>query len=175
MADDRVVFSVPWFEILERFANGSGAPHYLLQASDYVSVLASTKEGSLLLVQQYRPAVRGMTLELPSGHVDSGESPEAAARRELAEETGYEAQVFEHLGTLAPDTGRMANKLWCYYASGTTPVTSPIEREEGVKLVRCAPHDLIRKINRGEIDHALTLAVLMLATVKGRLAIAIEE
>lgn len=171
MPDDKVVFSVPWFKILERSGNGGSSPHYLLSASDYVSVLAATADGSLLLVRQYRPAVKAHTLELPSGHVERGESPEAAAGRELAEETGYEAAGFEHLGTLAPDTGRMINQLFCYYASGATPLQHEVEREHGVELVRMAPDELIRRVNDGEIDHALTLAVLMLAAVKGRLAL----
>jgi 8-oxo-dGTP pyrophosphatase MutT (NUDIX family) len=172
MTEDKVVFSVPWFEILERSANGGNSPHYLLRAKDYVSVLAATAEGSLLLVQQYRPAVRAQTLELPSGHIEDGESPETAARRELAEETGYEAEKFEHLGTLAPDTGRMTNKLWCYYASRATRLRSAVEREQGIRLVRCAPRDLLRQVSDGEIDHALTLAVLLLAAVRGRLSVA---
>lgn len=169
MTDDRIVFSVPWFNILERPANGGDAAHYLLSTNDYVSVVATTEDGTLLCVQQYRPALKAHTLELPSGHIEKGESPEAAARRELAEETGYEAEAFEHLGTLAPDTGRMVNRLWCYYACGATPLRSEVEREQGVELVRLAPAELARRLHEGEINYALTLAVLMLAALKGRL------
>jgi len=172
MTDDRIVFSVPWFNILERPGNGGDAAHYLLSASDYVSVVASTADGALLFVQQYRPALKARTLELPSGHVEEGESPEAAARRELAEETGYEADTFKHLGTLAPDTGRMVNQLWCYYACGATPLRSEVEREQGVEMVHLAPDELFRRVHEGEINHALTLAVLMLAVLKGCLPVA---
>ena len=175
MTDDGVVFSVPWFDILERSANGTAQPHYLLRTSDYVSVLAAIPDGSLLLVRQYRPAVQALTLELPSGHIEDGESPEAAARRELAEETGYEAETLIHLGTLAPDTGRMTNKLWCYYATGAMPLRSEVPREHGVELIRMAPGELLRRVNSGEINHALTLAVLMLAAVKGRLPLTTHE
>src|ERR1022692_697908 len=118
--DDKIVFSVPWFDILARAVEGSAAPYYFLRTSDYVSILAATTDGSVLLVRQHRPAVGKETLELPSGHVEDGELPEAAARRELAEETGYEAKKFELLGTLAPDTGRLENKLWCFYAGNAT-------------------------------------------------------
>lgn len=175
MTDDRVVFSVPWFKILERSADGGSAPHYLLSASDYVSVLAATTNGSLLVVRQYRPAVQAHTLELPSGHIEQGESPAVAAARELAEETGFEAKEFVHLGTLAPDTGRMVNQLWCYYAAGATKLRSEVPREQGVELIRMAPGELVRRVHSGEINHALTLAVLMLAAVKGRLPLATHE
>ncbi len=168
---DKVVFSVPWFDILERAVEGSASPYYFLLTSDYVSVLAATTKGSLLLVRQFRPAVGNETLELPSGHVEKGELPEAAARRELAEETGYEAKKFELLGTLSPDTGRLGNKLWCFYADGATQLPSPVNQEEGIRLVRCDPGDLIRRVRQGEMNHALHLAVLLLAAMGGWLPV----
>ena|ERR1700676_4243168 len=172
---DKVVFSVPWFDILERPVEGSSSPYYVLRTSDYVSVLAATKKGSLLLVRQFRPAVGEKTLELPSGHVETGELPEEAARRELAEETGYEAEKFELLGTLTPDPGRLANKLWCFYAGEATPVESPVNQEEGVKLILCEPRDIMRHIRRGEFNSGLHLSVLLLAVLGGRLQSGLES
>ena len=172
---DKVVFSVPWFDILARTVDGSTSPYYFLRTSDYVTVLAVTTEGSVLLVEQYRPAVGAQTLELPSGHVEDGESPEAAARRELAEETGYEARQFDLLGTLAPDTGRLGNKLWCFYAENATKVRSHVNPEEGIRLVHRKPDHMLREVRAGKIDHALNLAVLCLAAVQGRLAVGGES
>jgi 8-oxo-dGTP pyrophosphatase MutT (NUDIX family) len=111
------------------------------------------------------------TLELPSGHVENGESPEAAARRELAEETGYEAAKYRLLGTLLPNTGRLANKLWCFYTDGATQMRSRVNREKGVQLVRCEAPELFRQIATGKINHALNLAVLFLAAVRGSLSL----
>ncbi|MBZ5636449.1 MAG: NUDIX hydrolase [Acidobacteriia bacterium] len=168
---DSVVFSVPWFDIVSRTVDGATSPYYLLRTSDYVTVLAKTTDGSVLLVQQFRPVVGAETLELPSGHVEEGESPEVAARRELAEETGYEAQEFELLGTLAPDTGRLGNKLWCFYAQNATLIRTPTDLEEGVRLVLYEFDNLLRDVATGKIDHALHLGVLLLAAVKGRLVV----
>jgi ADP-ribose pyrophosphatase len=171
---DKIVFSVPWFDILERPVEGSSSPYYVLRTSDYVSVLAATKKGSLLLVQQFRPAVGEKTLELPSGNVEIGESPEQAARRELTEETGYEAERFELLGTLTPDPGRLANKLWCFYAGDSTPVDSPHHQEQGLQLILCEPCDVMRYIRQAEFNNALHLSVLLLAALKGRLQASLE-
>src|SRR4029077_7237098 len=158
--DDKVVFSVPWFDILERPVKGSASPYYVLKSTDYVSVLAATKEGSLLLVRQFRPAVGEETLELPSGHVENGELPEAAARRELVEETGYQAAKFELLGKLTPDPGRLGNKLWCFYAGDATHVDSRVDREAGVHLILCEPCDILHHIRLGEFKSGLNLSVL---------------
>ena len=68
-------------------------------------------------MRQYRPAVEERTLELPSGHVDPGETPIAAATRELMEETGYVADKIEEIGVIRPDTGRLSNRLWCFFAT----------------------------------------------------------
>jgi ADP-ribose pyrophosphatase len=167
--NDRVVFSVPWFDILERPVAGSNSPYYVVRASDYVTVLAVTSDGSVLLVRQFRPPIGVHTLELPSGHLEDGESPETAARRELAEETGYEAQELELLGALAPDPGRSTNKLWCFYAHHATEIRSPIQREDGVELVLCGGRDLARQVSEGKIDHASDLGVLLLAAMRGLL------
>jgi ADP-ribose pyrophosphatase len=167
---DKVVFSVPWFDVLERPVKGSAMPYYVVKPADYVAVLASTAQGRVLLVRQFRPVLGLETLELPSGHLENGETPEEAARRELAEETGYEAEEFELLGTLHPDVGRLGNKLWCYYAPGASKIRSPVQREEGVEAVLCETGELLRHVGEGKITHAMNLAVLFLAGMKGRLA-----
>jgi NUDIX domain len=131
LMEDKIVFSLPRFEIVARTIEGSNSPYYLLRTADYVSILALTTEGSLLLVWQQRPAVETETLELPSGHVKQRESPETAARRELAEETGYEARRFELFGMLAPDTGRLANNLWCFFVSDATLLQPHVKPEVG--------------------------------------------
>ena len=126
---DQVVFSTPWFEIVEKHPTAGGTPHYALLTKDYVSVVAVTRDGRLPLVRQYRPAVGRTTLELPSGHVEDGETPEAAARKELLEETGLVADDWTCLGDLSPDTGRLANRMWCFFAGArgrpTTRRTGP--------------------------------------------------
>lgn len=169
--DDTIVFSVPWFDILARAIDGSESPYYFVRTNDYVTVLAATTEGLLLLVRQYRPAVGVETLELPSGHVEDGESPEAAARRELLEETGYEAQEFELLGKLMPDTGRLGNRLWCFYTDRATQTRGAVIPEAGIRLFQCRPSELIRYVTEGKVDHALHLAVLLLAVLRERLPV----
>ena len=162
------VFSTPWFNIEAKTINGSESPYYALTLLDYVSILAITNEGQVLLVRQYRPVVEVETLELPSGHVGKGETPEEAARRELMEETGYEAHDIELLGTLIPDTGRLGNKLWCFFASSVTE-RRDLAVEEGIELTKCTISELMNLIKEGKFNHALNIAVLALAVQRKNL------
>lgn len=105
IASRRTVFSTPWFQVVSKLIEGDSHPYYALSLPDYVCVVALTNARRLVLVRQYRPAVEELTLELPAGHVDPGETPEHAARRELLEETGYSCDRLELVGDLHADTG----------------------------------------------------------------------
>jgi 8-oxo-dGTP pyrophosphatase MutT (NUDIX family) len=133
---DRTVFTTPWFQILESAPSDGGHPHYRIQSSDFVVIIAKNLDGSLILVRQFRHGVEAMTLELPAGHVDAGQTPEEAARRELLEETGYEAEHLTLVGKLSPSTARFTNRVWCYFAGNCRFVPSPdISREVGVEVL----------------------------------------
>lgn len=164
------VFSTPWFNIEEKTVNGLKSPYYALKLLDYVSILAIDTESRVLLVRQFRPAVNEDTLELPSGHVEEGERPEEAARRELLEETGYEAKSLELLGILNPDVGRLSNKLWCFFAPNVSK-RKDIAAEEGIELRRSSVDQLMNLIQEGKFSHALNIAVLFLAMLKGDLKV----
>ena len=144
----------------------------MLDVPDYVAVVARTAAGGVMLVRQHRPVVGRETLELPSGHVDAGESPEQAARRELLEETGMEAGSIELLGVLVPDVGRLVNRMWCYFAPDVTPAVAPVPAEQGLTCIEVPEQELLAMALDGRIDHALNLAVLFLAVSKARLSAA---
>jgi ADP-ribose pyrophosphatase len=161
----KVVFDTPWFEVQARESQTHGQPHYVVVPPDYVSVIPMTEKGEVILVEQFRPATGGMTLEFPSGHVDPGETPEQSARKELVEETGFEADQWQYLGVLNPDTGRLGNRIWYYLASNVKPSSTQVE--EGIRVVTMPLPELLEKIRKGEFTHALHCAALMLASVKG--------
>lgn len=162
----RIEFATPWFEVVAKRTSGGAAPFYALRMLDYVSVAALTAEEELVLVRQYRPAVERYTLELPSGHVERGETPEQSARRELAEECGLRAPELELLGAPVSDTGRHENRLWCYVARGVRPVKGSYVPEPGIERILVPRGRLPEVMAGGEFDHALNLAVLMLVLVR---------
>lgn len=165
-------FDTPWFSVIAKTVEGmpgntGDAPYYAIKPEDYVSILAINNNKKVILVRQYRPAIEDYSLELPSGHVKTNEKPEVAAKRELTEETGYLAQNVELLGCLTPDTGRLLNKLWCYFAKDVILEGSTTKHEEGIDLVLCSVQDLKKYIAESEFNHALNLALVSLAIVKG--------
>jgi ADP-ribose pyrophosphatase len=163
--EEKIVFDTPWFQLVAKTPPGWDSPHYSIRTQDYVSVVAVSPSAGLVLVRQFRPAVAAACLELPSGHVERGETPEAAARRELFEETGYRAGRLRLLGRLAPDVGRLGNALWCFYAGDAAPARARGE-EAGVETV-CYRGSLRALLAEPDFNHALHLAVLFLAVAQG--------
>ena len=159
----------PWVTLVARTVErAGGAPqvfHSLAQA-DYVSVLALTPDGRIPLVHQFRPAVEKVTLELPGGLLDSREAPAAVAARELEEEAGLRASAAPVLlANLVPDTGRLENRFWCFFIRA-----EPLAQwhpEPGVERLLVTRGELRAAILDGRFDHALHIALIGLAVMRG--------
>ena len=139
-----------------------------LDQADYVSVLAQTTDGRIVLVRQFRPAVEAETLELPGGLLGAGEDPAICAARELEEETGYRATApLVLLGRILPDVGRLDNALWAYYAEGveSAPSWSP---EPGVEPALFDKAEFLRTVAAGGLANGPHLGMLALAHAQGR-------
>ena len=168
LINKEIEFSTPWFEVEAKTYDNSDLPYYALSLSDYVSVIATTQDGKILLVRQFRPVKDEITLELPSGCVDEGETPEITARRELFEETGFEAQEMELLTVMNPDVGRLGNKLWCFFSPNVKQIF-PKPQEVDIELVCYSTSELSKLIQDGEFKHALNLAVILIGFQHGKL------
>ena len=130
----------------------------VLDSPDWVNVVPLTADGQVVLVRQYRHGIRRVTLEIPGGMVDANESPEAAALRELGEETGFVAERVRFLGRVSPNPAIQNNFCHSFLAEGccrtTQPRPDPYERIEVVLRPLGQIAELIR---REEIAHALVI------------------
>ena len=166
---DKIVFKTPWFNILAKHPHGHDQPYYVIQSTDFVVIIALNSQGHLLLVRQFRPPFGGYTLEPPAGHVESGETPEAAARKELCEETGHEAGHLELIAKLSPSPARYTNTMWIYFTENARPALEPKHpREAGVE---CVFHiGRVRALTRNkEFVSAGAWASIFAAVARGKL------
>jgi ADP-ribose pyrophosphatase len=168
--DSQTVFSTAWFDVVAKTMRSGESPYYSLRLPDYVGVLAITEDQRILAVRQYRPAVERLTIELPAGLIDPGESPAETARRELLEETGYRAEEIQVLGELTTDTGRMSNRIWACFAPSVRKAASH-ESESGIETLTYTTKELREAIKAGHFNLSLHVAIVMLAVAQKAIAI----
>jgi 8-oxo-dGTP pyrophosphatase MutT (NUDIX family) len=142
---------------------GQAQSFYCIDCPDWINVIPLTAEREVLLVRQYRFGTGEITLEIPGGMCDPGESPEETARRELHEETGFEARRWTGLGWVHPNPALQNNRCHTFLAQDLVPVpgASPDPHEE-VELVRRPLSSIPDLIARREITHSLVVAAFVL-------------
>lgn len=148
----------------EALSPRTGRPHdfYVIKTGDWVGIIPLTPDREVLLVRQFRHGSKSFSLEIPGGLVE-GDDPEEAARRELREETGYEAEGLELLGVLRPQPAIFDNRYFTFLALGVKEVGRPILDEgEDLELVKVPLEEIPALMARGEIDHALVFASFQL-------------
>ncbi len=130
-------------------------------AAAIVALMNDGEDKEVLLVEQYRKAIDGPILEIPAGTIEEGESPEECAKRELIEETGFQASKLDKLIEYYPSPGFSSEMIHVFKASGLKKV-SDAEAELSIKFVRL--EELRAKIRNGEIkDGKTVIGVLMIA------------
>ncbi len=118
-------------------------------------------EDRVLLIRNYRFAVKKTLWELPAGTLESGESPETCAARELIEETGYQADQIKPLLHFYTTPGFCDEILYAYEASGLTFVGQNLDEGEQIEVVPTPFAKAVEMIFSGEIVDAKTISVLL--------------
>lgn len=149
--------------------NGSEHPRVVIDAPDWVTVVPVTPRGQVVLVRQFRCGIWAPTLEVPGGVIDPGEAPARAAARELEEETGFRAREILPLGVCHPNPPIQANRTHSFLALGCERVgEARPEAGEDIEVELVERDELPRRVLGGEITHALVLAALYYAELRGR-------
>src|ERR1041385_7841219 len=125
-----------------------------LEHPNWVNVVPLTSDDQVIMVEQWRHGTRSVHLETPGGLMDANESSEHCARRELLEETGYEAGELIPLGTVHPNPAFQNNLQHYVLATNCRKVREPdLDHAEDI-AVRLVPlPDIPGMIRAGKITH----------------------
>ncbi|HET7870747.1 MAG TPA: NUDIX hydrolase [Actinomycetota bacterium] len=126
------------------------------------AVLPVTSQGDVLLVRQFRPAIRRALTEIPAGILDvDGEDPLGCAARELFEETGYRHRSIEFLGGIYTSAGFVDEYIHLFEAwTGDEQEGSP---EDGIEVLRRPLDEMVAAARAGRVRDAKTAVALLLA------------
>mgnify|MGYP003607287840 FL=1 len=139
--------------------NGQPAYREIIRHPGAIGVVARLDADRFVLVRQYRKAVESVMTEVVAGMLDPGEAPEAAARRELEEETGYSARSMTYLGTLYASPGYVDEEVKIFLADLNPEVQATrFDHGEHVETVVWTRSAWSAAIRAGDVRDAKTLA-----------------
>ena len=144
--------------------NGRPAPREIVVHKGAAAVIPVYEDGTTLLVRQHRVSVDRVTLEIPTGKLDSwGEDPYDCAVRELREETGLSAGRYTLLTSLLTTPGFCTEKIAIYLAEDLTQGETNPDEDEFLGLVRMPLEEAVSMVMRGEIRDGKTVSGLLMA------------
>ena len=142
-------------------------PFYVLEAAPWTNVVAVTEDGQVVLVSQFRHGVEEVSLEIPGGIVDPGETPEEAAGRELMEETGYAGRL-RPLGAVSSNPAILDNRTHLFVAEDARRVAEPQpEPDEDFEMSLVPVGEIAGLLSSGRIHHSLCVCALSLYLLEG--------
>lgn len=165
VTDTKRLLHTPVFDVNEQHeiaATGLEGDYVAMEAPDWAMVVAEYQD-SFVLVRQWRHSAECLSLEFPGGVVDGGEDAATAARRELKEETGFEAGKLTHLGTVSPNPALFKNQFHVFLAEELRQTgAQSLDSDELLTYELMPTDEVIRGYGKGEFAHALMGTALML-------------
>lgn len=150
------------YKEMVRLPDGKERPREIVAHPGAVALVVVDNQDRLVMVRQYRRATGKVLLEIPAGTREAGEDSEACARREVREETGYEAGTVERLGGFYSAPGFCTEYLDCYLLTNLTESTSGGDDDENIETELLTSEEAVVAIERGEICDAKSICGIML-------------
>ncbi|MBB5182084.1 NUDIX hydrolase [Catenisphaera adipataccumulans] len=158
--EEKQIIKNQWIDLREtayRFPDGTiGRPFYNISRQNYVVIVASDENGRYLCVHQYRHGLGKVTTEFPAGGIESGETLEQAARRELKEETGYESDSWQYLLAVPSYATIADNYAYIFKAENCRKVSRQhLDDTEFLQVSTCTDEQLQNMTQEGHFEQAI--------------------
>jgi len=164
MAADELLLQTSRFQVVRRtqsLADGTAHNREIVVHPGAVVILPLLGDGRVCLIRNQRIAVGEELIELPAGTLNPGEDPLETARRELAEETGYQAECWQRLHEFWMSPGILNERMHLYLATGLEPGPAAPEVGEQIRTLVVPWEEALELIDAGQIRDAKTLASLL--------------
>ena len=142
--------------------NGEDTTREYIRHPGAVAIVPVLADGRVVLVKQCRYPINTLLWEIPAGKLDHGENedPLECAKRELSEETGYEAEKWEKLLSIATTPGFSDEIIHLYKAEGLTKYAQQTDDDEFIGIQAFTPSELHQMVQSGALYDAKTLCAL---------------
>ncbi|MDR2938926.1 MAG: NUDIX hydrolase [Clostridiales bacterium] len=157
---DGQIFNVYHDEVV--LEHGRPAVREYIEHGAASCVLPITDDGKLIFVRQYRHPVKERLLEIPAGMVENGEAPEAAALRELEEETGHKAKEIKFLTKMFSSAGFCTEILYIYLAKNLEITKQNLDADEFVSIEEYTLKEATDMVYSGEVKDSKTIVAVMM-------------
>lgn len=169
--ESKRLFSEPWFTVRKdicELPNGNKhSAYYILEYPDWATAFALTDDDQVIMVKQYRHGLGEMSMELPGGVIDKGETAGLAIARELREETGYEFEQIEEIGKVAPNPATSNNYMHMFIARGGKKVADQkLDDTEDVEVLICSIEEVKEMLRENRIVQSLHSTCIFYALEK---------
>ena len=146
------------------FENGGGEKktHYEAERTPVISVFPLTELYEVYLISQYRAMLKKISLEAVAGYVKKKETTIAAAKRELKEETGIEAEQLEEIARIEMAGSVFRSKVSLFLAKGLEAGKNNLDEDERIEVVKMPLEAAVEKVMTGEINHSSSMLGILL-------------
>lgn len=160
------LFKDLWFTVRKDTAQRPGGqlvtPYYVYEFPNWVTALALTEDGKVILERQYRHGLGEVHLEIPGGCVDDTDASfQEAIARELLEETGYTFTHYEYLGKTSANPSTNNNMMHMFLATGGKLVKEQeLDDNEEIEIVLCTIDELKELLEKNEIIQSMHVTAI---------------
>lgn len=166
VVDTKDVYSNPWIKVREDKVirpDGKDGIFGVVSMKAGVSVLPIDDKNNVYLTKEYHYAVEDEKIEVMSGGIDGNENKIEAAKRELKEELGIEAQEWIDMGMIDPFTTVVNSPNYLYLAKNLTFFMANLEGTENIKVLKIPFNEAFEMVEQGLITHGASVALLLKA------------